>query len=208
MNELIARAKELAAGPERSILGIVGAPGAGKSTLAELLVHELGPTLAVLVPMDGFHLSNDTLDRLGRRTRKGAPDTFDAAGYANVLTRLRHQTSGIVYLPRFDRTLEEPIAGSISISADVPLVITEGNYLLLDDGDWPEARSVIDEVWYLELDDEVRRRRLIQRHSEFGKTDFEARAWTHGSDEDNALLVASTATRADRVIAAPPQWHD
>lgn len=198
MDELIARARELAAGPERSILGIVGAPGAGKSTLAESLVERLGPALAVLVPMDGFHLADDALERLGRRARKGAPDTFDAAGYANLLGRVRDRTSAIVYAPRFDRTLEEPVAGSISISPDVPLVITEGNYLLLDDGDWPLARSVMDEVWFIEIDDELRRERLVHRHSMFGKTDFEARAWTNGSDEDNALLVATTAHRADR----------
>lgn len=203
MNELIARAKDIALRPGRSILGIAGAPGSGKSTLAELLVKQLGPELAVLVPMDGFHLAADALDRLGRRARKGAPDTFDAAGYANLLTRLRDQKTGIVYAPRFDRNLEEPIAGSISIAAEVPLVITEGNYLLLDDADWPLARSAMDEVWYVEIDDELRRERLVQRHSMFGKTDFEAVAWTNGSDEDNAVLVASTAFRADLRVRVP-----
>ncbi|WP_072803357.1 nucleoside/nucleotide kinase family protein [Rhodococcoides yunnanense] len=203
MNELIARAKELAAGPGRSILGIVGAPGAGKSTLATVLADELGPDLAAVVPMDGFHLADEALDRLGRRDRKGAPDTFDVAGYANLLARLRDQRTGIVYAPRFDRTLEEPVAGAISVTADVPLVITEGNYLLLDDGDWPLARASMDEVWYIEIDDDVRRSRLVRRHEMFGKTTVQARMWTDGSDEHNAVLVASTASRADLRVRLP-----
>lgn len=201
MDELIAWANDLAAGPGRRILGIAGAPGAGKSTLGGRLVDGLGSDRAVLVPMDGFHLADATLDALGRRARKGAPDTFDAAGYAHLLRRLRHEyDAGIVYAPRFDRTLEEPIAGSIAVAPDVPLVITEGNYLLLDEGDWPLARAEIDEVWFIDIDDELRRTRLVERHSMFGKTDFEARAWTLGSDEDNAVLVASTASRADRRV--------
>lgn len=152
--------------------------------------------------MDGFHLAEDTLEHLGRRTRKGAPDTFDAAGYANLLTRIREQTSHTVYAPRFDRTLEEPIAGSIAVPTDIPLVVTEGNYLLLDSGDWPDARATMEEVWYLDLDDEVRRERLVRRHSLFGKSDHDAHTWAHGSDEDNAVLVASTASRADLRVGA------
>jgi len=209
VDEFIARATEMAGRPGRSILGIAGAPGAGKSTFAEAIVAALGPETAILVPMDGFHLAERTLVQLGLRSRKGAPETFDAAGYAHLLRRLAQQTTGIVYAPYFDRALEEPIAAGIAVSADVTLVVTEGNYLLLDSGHWPDARAAMDEVWYLDIDDDVRRERLVERHSLFGKTDLEARAWAHGSDEHNASLVASTAHRADLAITAPaePSLH-
>lgn len=132
--ELEQRARALAASGTRRILGIAGPPGAGKSTLAARLAQELGPELAVVVPMDGFHLARAELERLGRADRKGAPDTFDAAGYAALLTRLRTPGSAAVYAPAFDRSLEEPVAGSIPVGTGVGLVITEGNYLLHDAG--------------------------------------------------------------------------
>jgi pantothenate kinase len=206
MNELIARARSLAERPGRTVLGITGPPGAGKSTVAEQIAGELGPELAVVVPMDGFHLAQSELRRLGRSARKGAVDTFDDAGYAHLLERLAEQTTGVVYAPHFDRSLEEPVAGSIAVTADISLVVTEGNYLLLDAGSWPRARAAMTEVWYIDLDDDERRRRLVLRHSMFGKTEDQADAWVHGSDEANARLVASTATRADWRLHR--QWHD
>ncbi|MFJ6723264.1 nucleoside/nucleotide kinase family protein, partial [Streptomyces sp. NPDC091259] len=133
---LEARARALAAAGGRRILGIAGAPGAGKSTLAAELVRALGPGLAVVVPMDGFHLAQAELERLGRADRKGAPDTFDAAGYVALLARLRERAAAAVYAPTFDRALEEPVAGSIRVGPHVPLVITEGNYLLHGAGAW------------------------------------------------------------------------
>mgnify|MGYP001202949157 CR=1 FL=1 len=200
---MIERARIIAERPGRRILGVVGAPGSGKSTFAETLVSKLGPRVAVLVPMDGFHLAEATLASMGRSARKGAPDTFDVAGYAALLTRIREQTSGIVYAPRFDRALEEPIAGSIGVPADVPLVVTEGNYLLLDSGEWPTAHATMDEVWYLDSENDVRRERLVERHRRFGKSDRDAFAWAHGTDERNAQLVAATAGRANLRIHAP-----
>ncbi len=208
VDELIERARVIAGRPGRRILGVAGAPGSGKSTFAESLVASLGPAVAVLVPMDGFHLAESMLEHLGSRTRKGAPDTFDVSGYANVLTRIREHTSHTIYAPRFDRTLEEPIAASIAVPIDIPLVVTEGNYLLLDSGDWPNARATMDEVWYLDLDDDIRRERLVRRHSSFGKSDHDAHAWAHGSDEANAAVVAATASRADlRVSASHASWN-
>src|SRR5689334_9528142 len=161
---LHARARMLAATGERRILGIAGPPGGGKSTVARAVVAELG-TQARLVPMDGFHLAQAELVRLGRRDRMGAPDTFDAAGYVALLQRLRSDEP-VVYAPEFRREIEEPIAGAIAIPIDVPLVVTEGNYLLL----WPEVRPLLDEAWYVQTDEELRVQRLIQRHIEFGKT--------------------------------------
>ncbi|MEW2634888.1 nucleoside/nucleotide kinase family protein [Streptomyces sp. NPDC048389] len=199
-DHLIERARRLAAPGHRRILGIAGAPGAGKSTLAEGLVEALDG-LAVLVPMDGFHLAQRELNRLGRAGRKGAPDTFDAAGYAALLTRLRDPDPTVtVYAPAFDRALEEPVAGSVPVAPGVPLVVTEGNYLLHDEGEWARVRPLLDETWFLEPDREARVRRLIDRHVRYGKERSFAERWVRDSDEANARLVERGRHRADLVV--------
>ena len=198
LDTLLARARQLAARGRRAILGVAGPPGGGKSTLARLVVEALGDA-AVLVPMDGFHLAQAELVRLGRRDRMGAPHTFDAAGYVALLARVR-SAAETVYAPEFRRPLEEPIAGAIAVAPDVPLVVTEGNYLLLGDGDWAGVRPLLDEAWYVEMDEETRLRWLIERHVEFGKTPEAARAWVLRSDQANAAVVAATRERADLVV--------
>jgi pantothenate kinase len=195
---LVERARRLVQPGGRRILGITGAPGAGKSTVAEALVAALDGD-AVLVPMDGFHLANAELERLGRRNRKGAADTFDAAGYAALLRRLRDPEEGCVYAPLFRREIEEPIAGAIPVQSGVPLVITEGNYLLVDGGGWESIRGLLDEVWFLDPADPVRHGRLVRRHEAYGKSPDEARSWAFGSDQRNAELVQGTRDRADLV---------
>ncbi|RFA19002.1 nucleoside/nucleotide kinase family protein [Subtercola boreus] len=207
LEEVFAQARDLATTGERHILGFTGAPGAGKSTVAEQVVAALGPELAVLVPMDGFHLANEVLLALGRRDRKGAHDTFDAAGYASLMQRIRNQPSttltgdeAIVYAPRFARELEEPIGSSLPIRPETPLIVTEGNYLLLDSGSWPAARECIDQVWFLSPLESVRHDRLVRRHEAFGKSHEDAELWALGSDQRNAELIESTAGRAERVL--------
>jgi pantothenate kinase len=202
MAPLVARARALTGGNRRAVLGIAGAPGAGKSTLAGLLVPELGP-MAALVPMDGFHLAQVELARLGRASRKGAPDTFDVHGYIALLARLRAEREETVYAPGFRRDLEEPIAGAIPVAPTVQLVVTEGNYLLDSEPPWDRARALMDEVWYVELDEQVRVSRLIARNLAHGRSPAAARAWVAGVDQPNAARVAQGRGRADLIVRAP-----
>ncbi|MEV5343548.1 nucleoside/nucleotide kinase family protein [Streptomyces sp. NPDC052676] len=204
-DDLLARARALTAGGRRALLGIAGSPGAGKTTLAERLVRELnggGEPWVAHVPMDGFHLADAELERLGRRDRKGAPDTFDAAGYAALLRRLREDADGedIVYAPGFERDLEQPLAGAVPVPPAARLVVTEGNYLLLDTGAWARVRPQLDEVWFCALDESERVRRLVARHEQFGKAHAEAVAWVHRTDQRNAELIEATRERADLVV--------
>jgi pantothenate kinase len=199
LDELVERARALAVGGGRRILGIAGAPGAGKSTVAQAIAEALGGQ-AALVGMDAFHLANQVLAAHGSRDRKGAPDTFDPWGYANLLRRLKANGEPVVYAPMFDRSLEESIGSVIPVAREVPLVITEGNYLLLDAEGWRESREQMDEVWFLDLSDDERQLRLVRRHHAFGKPREEAEAWALGSDQLNAAVVASTRERADLVI--------
>lgn len=200
----LVRIERLLAGGQRRLLGLVGAPGSGKSTLAQALLDALPPGRAQVVPMDGFHLASVELRRLGRADRKGAPDTFDSAGYVALLQRLREQGdqqgSEIIYAPEFRREIEEPIAGAIAVLPQTQLVITEGNYLLLDEGAWARAAPLLDEVWYVDVDDDLRRERLVRRHEQFGRSRDAALAWVAHTDEPNARRIAATRGRAQHVI--------
>ena len=194
------RITDLLASGNRRLLGIAGAPGAGKSTLAQAIAAQFGQRVQV-VPMDGFHLANSALLRLGRRERKGAPDTFDAAGYLNLMRRLKAQSADeVVYAPDYRREVEEAIAGAIAIDLATPLIITEGNYLLLEDAPWNQLPAVLDEIWYLDVPDELRCARLLARHKRFGRTQQQALNWMASTDEPNALRIAQGRARADVVV--------
>jgi pantothenate kinase len=185
------------------LLGITGAPGVGKTTVAAALAQDLQ---SATVPMDGFHYADVELVRRGLRDRKGAPETFDAEGYAALLARVRAGEPDVV-APMFERDLEQPIAGAIAVPAR-GTVVTEGNYLLLDEPRWHGVLRQLDVVWHLHVDDAVRRERLVARHVEHGKSPDEARAWVARVDEANAALVEAVRDRADLVIdlgAAPPR---
>jgi pantothenate kinase len=199
-DELLDRARGLVDTGERRLLGIGGAPGSGKSTLARRLVDALGAD-AALVEMDGFHLAQRELLRLRISERKGAPDTFDVAGYVDLLARLKAAGPDTIYAPEFRREIEEPIACAVPISPDVPLIVTEGNYLLLNYDKWKRVRIVLDEAWFLFIDDDLRVQRLIDRHLRFGRTLAEAEERVlHGTDHVNALMVNSSKAGADLLI--------
>lgn len=196
-SEIAALVRPLASG-RRVVLGIAGAPGSGKSTLAAAVAAAVPG--AVAVPMDGFHLADVELARRGLLDRKGAPETFDAWGYAALLRRLRERPDHDVLAPGFERDLEQPLAGAVCVPPDATLVVTEGNYLLLDRPEWRAVRAALDQVWYVSAATAMRRARLIDRHVEFGKTPDAAVAWVDDVDEPNARLVEQSAVRADVLL--------
>lgn len=201
-DELRDRAETLATTGKRVLLGIVGSPAAGKTTLARGLSDALGER-AVVVGMDGFHLAQAELRRLDRTERKGAPDTFDAHGYVHLLHRLK-EAKETVYAPEFRREIEEPIAGAVPVPPEVPLVITEGNYLLLDSDPWRAVRGLLDEAWFLAPDEHDRIERLVTRHRRYGRSLVEARKRALGTDQRNADLIARGVDRADLVLEDLP----
>lgn len=204
---VLAAAHRLMAAPGRTILGVVGAPSSGKSTLTERLTARLGEPVASL-PMDGFHLSQRQLAMLGRSHRKGAPDTFDAHGYCALLKRIRQAfaTGETVYAPGFYRDLEEPIAASLAVPPEAGLVITEGNYLLLDESPWPAVADLLDEAWFVNVATERREQWLAARHRHFGLSPAKAQAWITQTDRPNAERVNQTAAKADRQLRWNEHW--
>jgi pantothenate kinase len=182
--------------PGRRIIGIAGEPGAGKSTIAAAIASALG---AALLPMDGYHLPQAELERLGRRDRMGAPDTFDVEAFVQTLTAVRERRAPVL-APSFDRDIEEAVPDAIAIGAQTETVIVEGNYLLLDTAEWSRVADLLDEVYFVDLGHDIRVQRLIERHVQFGKTEPEAREWALGPDEVNARLIAATARRAEHTI--------
>ncbi|MBF4626149.1 nucleoside/nucleotide kinase family protein [Curtobacterium flaccumfaciens] len=204
VDQAVERAVELARSSERAVLGIAGAPGAGKSTLARRIVtavdDRLGAGTAVQVPMDGFHLSNAALDALGRHDRKGAADTFDADGYVALVRRLVAADEDVVWAPDFDRRVDEPVAGSIAVPRAARLVVSEGNYLLDDTAPWSALPALFTETWFCAVADDVRLDRLVGRHMRHGRDHDAARAWAVEVDGVNAARVAPTVIRASRTV--------
>lgn len=191
---------ELASGTARTIIGIVGKPGGGKSTLSKYLLKGMDPTLVSVVPMDGFHLSNKVLKELGKSDRKGAQDTFDVKGFTTLIERIKRDSADPIYYPVFDRSIEESIAAQGVVYPSTRVVIVEGNYLMHDKDGWEEVSPLLDQKWYAYLDEDIRISRLISRHIAFGKDPESAKAWAKGSDQVNAELIETGVARCDFLI--------
>lgn len=204
--QLAERIRELRRDGRRVLIGVVGAPGSGKSTLSAAVVNAVragpGSLSAELVPMDGYHLAQHILDASGLSEIKGAPETFDGCGYVALLERLVARAPGeVVYAPEFRRAIEEPIAGAVAVAPDVDVIITEGNYLLVEASPWSRIEELLTETWYLDVPDELRLDRLVSRHIAFGRTPEVALARsTTGSDGRNAATVLATRPRADVLL--------
>ncbi|NJQ01890.1 nucleoside/nucleotide kinase family protein [Streptomyces zingiberis] len=193
-------------GRRRAVLGLAGPPGAGKSTLAGALVTTVerahGGGAAGYLPLDGFHLSNRQLERLGLTDRKGSAPSFDVRGYGALLRRVHEDTAHDIYVPDYDRTLHEPVAARHLLGPGTRLVVTEGNYLACPEPGWREARRSMEAVWYVEAPDEVRDARLVERQLAGGRDAAGARAWVDGNDHPNGEWVKRSRAHCDRVLRA------
>lgn len=204
LDALVARIEGAAVPGSRYLLGLAGSPGSGKTTLARALaqrIDEHRPGSAAHLPMDGFHLANSTLDRLGIRDRKGAIETFDGWGFLALLDRVRAETDHTVYAPGFHRSVDEGVAGEIPIEPGVRIVVVEGNYLLAEWQPWARVRERLDAVWFCSTPAEEREARLIDRHTRHGRSALAAEAWAREVDGANAVLIEATASRADLAVS-------
>ena len=184
----------------RSLIGIVGKPGAGKSTVVEQIEKRYQPNEVSIIPMDGFHLSNEELIALGRRERKGAPDTFDVEGFISLIKKVKREPQANHKFPIFHREIEASVENEGLVPKESKVVVIEGNYLFSEDHNWSGVFPLLDHTWFIEIADEVRIERLIARHIRYGKTPEDAENWSRGSDEANARFIELTAHRAANII--------
>jgi len=192
-------------GRPRFLLGITGSPAAGKSTFSALLAAALnkliGKEIAIVVPMDGFHLPNTVLEERGLRPLKGIPETFDAKKFIELLERLRRDLAEKILCPIYDREqLDDRVENAIEVEPSKRIIIIEGNYLLLDDPPWDQARHKLDQVWYLDAPREITEKRLVQRHMDGGRNLDQAIKKVEETDLPNTSLIEKTRIYADKIV--------
>jgi pantothenate kinase len=202
-SELAERIRRRPAG-RRILVALAGAPGSGKSTLAEWLcatLNEGAPASAAVLPMDGYHFDDRVLEARGARARKGAPDTFDVAGFRHMLERLKKNDELEIAVPVFDRDLEIARAGARLIPRGVGILIVEGNYLLLDQEPWSGLREVFDMTVMIDVPEDILRPRLIARWQAYGLSPEEIAAKVDGNDLPNGRLIRESSAAADFMIS-------
>jgi sulfofructose kinase len=188
----------------RYLLGIVGPPASGKSTLAktlaEILSNHLQSAKCICIPMDGFHKTNAELVENDLLSVKGAPNTFDVEDFIQLLSKLRNDLENVIYAPKYDRALHDPLPNALQVNPDHRIVLVEGNYLLLDIDPWRQCKSYLDDVWYVDLPLSRIRSRLIKRHRDGGKSLDQAHAKVETSDIPNVRIIESSKTFATKII--------
>jgi pantothenate kinase len=189
---------------KRFLLAITGVPGAGKSTLADLLMKNINKVLkderAIVIPMDGYHYHNDILIQRDLLSLKGIPQTFDAQKFVMLIREIASEKIGKLYCPSYDRSLHNPVERSIVIENKHKIIIIEGNYLLLDTYPWNELVDFFDESWFIETPSTTTKERLIHRHVLTGRSVEEALSKISSTDAPNAELIIQTRHRATKII--------
>lgn len=192
-------AAALLARPGRTILGIAGGPGVGKSTIAQTLATELGP-VAAYVPMDGFHMRHAKLEQLGTVADKGMPHTFEGAAFADFLAALKEATTAMSG-PGYSRKIEDVVDDAFTVPATTRLLVVEGNYILLATAPWWRVKALLDRAIYLEVPADKVRARLMKRHAEEGLfTEERNRAHIERVDLVNYDTIQRSRPRADIAI--------
>jgi len=203
LNGLAKLVVQNADGKTRYIVAIAGPPASGKTTLAQKLCDDINSKVSaspcVVVPMDGFHLDNETLDQMDIRHIKGAPQTFDAKGFVDLIQQIRLD-NGAVAIPEFNRKLDAVVLGDQSISHDHRIIVVEGNYLLLDESPWNQLKAMFDLSVMLKPEGKTLEKRLISRWEKHAHSEQEAKVRAYSNDIPNAKYALAHSMQADITV--------
>lgn len=197
IQEVAAFVAQLTARGPRLLVAVAGPPASGKSLLAQALGEAVTREgrLTRIIPMDGFHLDNTVLDARGLRGRKGAPETFDAAGFIALMRRMKE--GGEVVYPLFDRSRDLAVAGAGVIDSARDIAIVEGNYLLFDEDPWRQLQPLWDLTIWLDEPEAVLLDRLVQRWVDHDHAPEAARLRAESNDIPNCRRIIRSRLPAD-----------